>query len=50
MTVYNIVPVFEMSISEQIDDFEPEYENDGMLEIARANQAPYINREIVAKT
>lgn len=49
-TVGKVVLVFETTISKSLDDFEPEYvENDGMLEIGRVSEAPYLNRELGAR-
>lgn len=50
-TVGKIVQVFGTTISDSLDDFESEYiENDGMLEIGRVSEAPYLNRELGART
>ena len=46
-TIKKILRVFEMTISDSLDDFEPEYvEKDGLLEIGRVSEAPYLNREL----
>lgn len=50
-TVRKITRVFETTISDSRDDFESEYiEKDGMLEIGRVSEAPYLNRELGART
>lgn len=50
-TVGKIVQVFEATISQPLDDYESEYiEKDGMLEIGRVREDPYLNHEIGIKT